>query len=139
MTFSPPSAQVLNPLIDAADTLLSVQSADDAWLKSVALVKQNGGNALNVAEFDAATGAPIWFRSAMKSEWLEDYLAQDFVACDPLLLSARRGLSSVRMVDGSVAGLPKTDQCANALADQVNGWGYGTIDFHVFAAASSVR
>ena len=130
---------MLNPLIDAADTLLSVQSADDAWLKSVALVKKNGGNAVNVAEFDAATGAPIWLRSAMKSEWLEDYLAQDFVACDPLLLSARRGLNSARMVDGIVAGLPKTDQRANALADQVNGWGYGTIDFYVFAAASSVR
>ena len=83
MTFSRRADQLLNPLIDAADTLLTVQSADDAWLKSVALVQQNGGNALNVVEIETATLALIWFQSSMDAGWLDDFFCAGILHLRP--------------------------------------------------------
>ena len=98
MTFSRRADQILNPLIDAADTLLTAQSADDAWLKSVALVKQNGGNALNVVEIETATGAPIWFRSSMRlSSITAIALAFGLAACETAAPMTEEASSATRL------------------------------------------
>ncbi|WP_166416024.1 helix-turn-helix transcriptional regulator [Cochlodiniinecator piscidefendens] len=126
-------SQSLNHLIDAADALLSADDPDDAWLSSVKLVEQSGGNALNVIEVDRGTGALLWARSSMNPEWLEDYFSQSFLDLDPLVLSAHRGDQLSRMVNGRVQTFTDDSKQADDLSDQIVQWGYHTIDFYAFA------
>ena len=128
--------QALNHLIDAADALLPPLSSDEAWLKSVELVEKAGGNALNVVEIERTTGIPIWFRSSMKTQWLEDYFAQGFISSDPLILSACQGHLTTRMVNGRVQGFDHTSERARACSDQMTSWGYQTLDYHVYATSN---
>lgn len=133
MPFLHRADQLLNPLFQAAETLLTAHSADDAWLKSVALVQQNGGNALNVVEIETATATPVWFRSSMEGRWLDDYFAQEFYNFDPLILSACQGTQQTRMTHGKVQGFEELTPRTAAFADQIVTWGYHTLDYYVFA------
>ena len=136
MTSQSATTKTLSHLIDAADALLPGLTPDEAWLKSVDLVGQLGGNALNVVEIDRTTRNPLWFRSSMHADWLNDYFAQDFISVDPLILLACDGQPLTRMTDGKVKGINLQGPQPDALRDQVVQWGYHSLDYHVFAPAS---
>ena len=84
-------------------------------------------------EIETATGAPIWFRSSMNMQWLDDYFAQEFYTFDPLILSACQGNPQTRMNEGRVRGFDDPSSRQDAYADQIGTWGYHTLDYYVFA------
>jgi len=129
------SATALNSLIDAADILEGELSSDQAWLKSVAMMNANGYNALNIVEVERKSGQARWFRSSMKSQWLTDYVEQDFVSMDPLILAACDDQSQIRMLDGKVLGIEDDSQKMLDYRDQITNWGYRTLDVQVFSGA----
>lgn len=123
----------LNRIIDAIDALAGATSPDDAWLKADALVTDRGANALNVSVIERGSGAVFWFRSSMKTAWLTDYLAQDFLSTDALVLAARRGETQSRMTDGHLCGGDAHRQPPPALSDQLVAWDYRTLDCFAMA------
>jgi DNA-binding CsgD family transcriptional regulator len=122
----------LNSLIDAADLLGGTLSSDQTWLNAVALMQSNGFTALNVVEFDRTSGQALWLRSSMKAQWLADYVEQDFMTLDPLILAACNGQNEIRMSEGKVLGIDHGSAKMKSLADQVVNWGYGALDCQIF-------
>jgi hypothetical protein len=128
---------VLNTLVDVVDQLHASVSSDDAWARSLMIAKQQGFNALNIMEVDAATGGVTWFRSSMKPQWLTNYLEQDFIGIDPLIVGACKGKSKMRMVNGEVVGTTDVRQVSRELGNQMTEWGYKSLETRVFASAGA--
>jgi DNA-binding CsgD family transcriptional regulator len=126
------AATTLNSLIDATDLLDEALSSDQAWLMAVNLMQKDGFNALNIAEFDSHSGEVLWFRSSMKAQWLADYIDQDFMSIDPLVLGSRDGHNELRLIDGRAEGFSIDTEQKRGLSDQVVSWGYGALDTQVF-------
>ncbi|WP_179379175.1 helix-turn-helix transcriptional regulator [Jannaschia marina] len=127
----------LNAIVDVVDSLSGATSDDEAWLKADTFVRAKGANALNVAEVDRVSGLPWWFRSSMQVDWLQDYLAQDFVQLDGLLLAARAGQTVSRMTDGYISGFGSDGERARSLRDQLVSWDYRTLDSYAMTRPRS--
>lgn len=122
----------LNDVIDLAQILDNSLSADEIWNASVKITEDMGFTALNVVSFAQADLRIDWFRSSMKMPWLEDYVAQDFMTVDPLLIGTTQGRGTMRLSEGRVAGIGDIADKSPDLADQIVSWGYGELDFHAF-------
>jgi DNA-binding CsgD family transcriptional regulator len=129
-----PASETLNRLIDAVDLLDKSFSPDDAWTQSIAIAQFHGFNAINIMEVDAASGGVTWFRSSMQMQWLTDYMAQDFMGIDPLIVGACMGKSKMRMVEGEVVGTTDIRQKSPELGNQLLDWGYRSLETRVFAS-----
>ncbi|WP_055688027.1 LuxR C-terminal-related transcriptional regulator [Loktanella sp. 5RATIMAR09] len=132
------SATTMNSLIDAADILEGELLSDQAWLSSVALMEANGFNALNIMEFDRQSMQPLWFRSSMNPLWLADYLEQDFMALDPVLLAAFNGQTEVQVSEGKILGDGEISTQRKSFIDQLISWEYGSLDAQIFEVAGQL-
>ena len=74
----------LNDIIDISVVLDSNLTADEVWIPSLAVTQTMGFTALNVVSFAQDNLRIDWFRSSMKTAWLEEYIAQTFMSMDPL-------------------------------------------------------
>ena len=122
----------LNDIIDISVVLDSNLTADEVWTTSLAVTQTMGFTALNVVSFAQDKLRIDWFRSSMKTAWLEDYIAQDFMSIDPLLLGSTRGKSGMRMTNGRVRGISDPSDQSGDYADQIVDWGYDVVDYHSF-------
>lgn len=72
-----------NSLIDALERLVSKDSVDDRWKAAVSLSKDLGLESILVASLDQTCHDIKWVNTTMSGSWMEEYLAQDYIAVDP--------------------------------------------------------
>ncbi|QPH55725.1 helix-turn-helix transcriptional regulator [Pontivivens ytuae] len=124
---------VLQRLTDAASRL-AASPADEIWWVADALVRERGANAINACDIDVELESPLWVRSSMHDTWLMDYLAQGFMAIDPLILGAAQSTGSNWLDAGHMTREMTFSPLAYELNHQVKDAGYAVIQAETFAA-----
>ena len=81
----------LNKIIDISHLLDTRMDGDAVWEASVKATEAMGYSALNIVSFGSQDLSVNWFRSSMRTEWLEDYVAQEFMPIDPFLIGSIQG------------------------------------------------
>lgn len=76
-----------NELIDAFDQLNSGGDTNEVWDAAHDLVANIGGKHIVCANLHNASGSILWFRTSMRSDWINRYLEEDFLTVDPILIA----------------------------------------------------
>lgn len=78
--------------------LNEARDAGENWETCVAIARELGADALNIAKFRADTPVPIWIRvSTHEKGGLEEYVTRDYMSVDPVLVPRADG--SMKDVD----------------------------------------
>lgn len=75
-----------NQLIDALDDLLSARDAQTRWAAAEDVADRMGVTSILVAEVDYKTQNASWISTNMPTVWMEEYLHEDYLSEDPLVL-----------------------------------------------------
>lgn len=87
-----PAMTPTNLLMDAVESLQSCADDEARWKVISDLATRAGANAVNVAGFLGAEPLPLWARSSMTTDWLDEYMGEAFFNIDPLLNERAQGL-----------------------------------------------
>lgn len=74
-----------NALIDFADAMSGLTSAEDRWVEAVAQSKLMGLDAILVGEGDGVKKQTYWMNTNMPEDWITEYLEEDYMSVDAML------------------------------------------------------
>lgn len=70
---------------DAFNSFSPTDSAKTRWKTANRLIREVGGNALNIGCLEQATNRPLWMLSSMSKEWLQKYSDEKLFEIDPFI------------------------------------------------------
>lgn len=87
-----------NFLIETVNRLSLAQTGDARWEVAKQIASDLGFNAINVVSADLKSGEYYWILSAMRQDWLQDYIDQRMFSVDPLIaqLRTREALKTIQ-------------------------------------------
>ncbi|MDG1430408.1 MAG: helix-turn-helix transcriptional regulator [Paracoccaceae bacterium] len=113
-----------NILTDLIDGFTSGQTFDERWKAANKATKNLGGVALNIAEIDDSTGAAKWLSSTMSADWMTQYMAQEYYACDAVLDHCMGSYETVNFSTGNKIRDPFASSNALQLDGDLYDFGY---------------
>lgn len=72
-------------ITEAFNSFTPTDSAKTRWETANRLVREIGGNALNIGYLELSTNRPLWMLSSMSDEWLQKYTEEKLYEIDPFI------------------------------------------------------
>ena len=123
-----------NFAIDILDRISSADNDEERWEITNEMVAKLGGSAVNFGLIDLGTMNPLWMRSSMSPEWLEEYMINRYFSDDPCLNHLKNSNNTTNIMAGSVTVSNACSKTAYDLNWGLKDAGYSAFHFVPLAA-----
>ncbi|GJL86321.1 MAG: hypothetical protein DHS20C03_00300 [Minwuia thermotolerans] len=113
-----------NFVIDCLDQFASTDSEISSWKAGNELMERLGGTAITLGAINRTTLSPIWARSSMNRDFLEQYLIENLYGCDPFIKDLGQNLLPVMARPGHRDEVRGVSSAEAMLSKRLHDFGY---------------